>query len=60
MRTIQVILCILAHTYIFGQDISAGAMDITWEYSGNNKIAFTATPLMMDGWHWDSIQRMLL
>lgn len=49
MRTIQVILCILAQTYIFGQDISVGDMDITWTYSNNNKVTFTATA-PDDGW----------
>lgn len=49
MRKIQVILGILAHTYIFGQEISVGGMDITWEYSDTNTITFTATA-PDDGW----------
>ena len=49
MRTIQVILCILVQTFVFGQEISVGGMDITWEFSGKDEITFTATA-PDDGW----------
>ncbi|MEO0573429.1 MAG: DOMON domain-containing protein [Bacteroidota bacterium] len=49
MRTIQVILCILIQTLVFGQDISVGGMDITWEFMGTDEIRFTATA-PDDGW----------